>query len=1030
MDIARYSIQRPTSSWIFLLVLLLGGTLALQQIGRLEDPEFTIKQAMVVIPYAGASAEQVEEEVTVPMENAIQELAYIRHITSTSMPGMAQITVEMRDVYRADVLPQIWDELRRKVNDKTRELPPGAGPVIIKDDFADVFGVLLALSGKGYSLPDMLEHAKFLRRELSLVPGVAKVIINGEQQEQVIIEVSRSRLANLGIPPSRIYQLLATQNTVSNAGRIRLGDDAVRFATSGEFTSVAQLESLVISNPGAREQLFLGDVANISRQIAPIPTHLVRYNAEPSLWLGISFASHVNVVEIGAAVAQRLAEINYATPVGMELHTIYNQPAEVQRSVSGFLWNLVQAVVIVIVALLLTMGLRSGFLIGFVLLITVLGSFIFMLFSGIQLHRVSLGALIIALGMLVDNAIVITEGILVGVQRGKSRLQSAQEVLKQNQWPLFGATLIAIIAFAPIGLSSDSTGEFANALFWVLLISLGLSWVTALILIPFLADLLFRKGVKVSASDDELYGKPVYLAYKRLLSFALRWRLATMLLMTALLVSAVLGFTMVRQSFFPSSSTPVYFASLWYPQGTDIRATAEDMARAERYLLTQPEILQVSSTIGQGAPRFTLPYLVEKSHENYGQIIVRTSEPGNLHLLMARTRDYLSAEHPNVRVRLSQMEIGPPVKAAIEARFIGPEPAELRRLSAQAQAILTADPGLANVWSDWRERSKVLRPQFNEEHARRVGITKQDVDDLLLANFHGRRVGVYRDGTQLLPIVVRAPENERIYLEQWQDMLAHSSTLNRYIPLTQLIDSMPLDWEESLIQRRDRKRTLTVMADPDPLHEETPAEIFNRVRGSIEAIALPPGYSLSWGGEYEASSKAKSAVFSSIPIGYLVMFLITVLLFSSAKKALVVWTTVPLSIIGVTFGLLITQQAFSFMALLGILSLSGMLIKNGIVLLEQIKSEEEAGKTGYGALIDASVKRVRPVAMAALTTILGMIPLLFDEFFASMAVTIMFGLGFATLLTLIVVPVMYSLLLPIGKGSATHPPADSLPAKL
>ncbi|RUO42919.1 MFS transporter [Aliidiomarina taiwanensis] len=1028
MDIARYSIKRPTSSWIFLLILLIGGILALQQIGRLEDPEFTIKQAMVIVPYPGASAEQVEEEVTVPLENAIQELAYIYHITSISQPGMAQITVEMKDQYRADVLPQIWDELRRKVNDKSRELPPGVGPVIVKDDFADVFGMLLALTGDGHTLPELLDHAKYLQRELSLVPGVAKVVINGELEEQVMVEVSRARLANLGIPPSRIYQLLATQNTVSNAGRVKMGNDAVRFSTSGEFTSVEQLASLVISNPGAREQLYLGDVADISRQPAAIPQHLVRFQGEPSLWLGISFASHVNVVKVGEQVEEKLAELTYATPLGMQLGTIYNQPAEVDRSVSGFLWNLVQAVVIVIVALLLTMGLSSGFLIGFVLLVTVLGSFIFMLFAGIQLHRVSLGALIIALGMLVDNAIVITEGILVGVQRGKTRLAAAQEVLKQNQWPLFGATLIAIIAFAPIGLSSDSTGEFAGALFWVLLISLGLSWVTALVLIPFLANMLFRKNIQVSSSDEALYNKPLYLGYKRLLAFALRWRIGTMVLMGALLVSAVLGFGLIRQSFFPSSTTPIYFASLWYPQGTDIRATSTDMARIEDYLLSQPEVEQVSSTIGQGAPRFTLPYLVEKSFENYGQLIVRTHNPEQLPAMMARTRDYLANQHPNVRPRISRMEIGPPVKAAIEARFSGPEPEVLRQLSAQAQQLLAQDARLTNIRDDWRERSKVLRPQFNEEHARRVGITKQDVDDLLLANFHGRTVGVYRDGTQLLPIVVRAPEHERVHLEQWQDMLAHSAALNRYIPLTQLIDSMPLDWEESLIQRRDRKRTMTVMADPDPLDDATPADIFSQVRGPLEAMPLPKGYTLSWGGEHEASSKAKAAVFSSIPIGYLIMFIITVLLFSSARKAAVIWTTVPLSIVGVSFGLLLTQQAFSFMALLGILSLSGMLIKNGIVLLEQIKTEEDAGKTGYTALTDASVKRVRPVTMAALTTILGMIPLLFDEFFASMAVTIMFGLGFATLLTLIVVPVMYSLVLPIGKPT-TSPPSDSEPAE-
>ncbi|RUO19523.1 efflux RND transporter permease subunit [Aliidiomarina haloalkalitolerans] len=1011
MNLARYSIERPTTSWILLFILLIGGFIALQSLGRLEDPEFTIKQALVITPYPGASAQQVEEEVTVPLENALQELEYIDHITSTSMPGQSQIMVEVKDTYRSHQIPQIWDELRRKVNDQARNLPPGAGPVMVKDDFSDVFGVLLALTGDGYDLPALKDHAKYLRRELALVPGVAKVIISGMQQEQVVAEVSRSRLANLGIPPQRIYELLATQNTVSNAGRVRLGDHAVRFETSGEFTSVEQLSTLIISNPGAREQIYLGDVATIYRQLQPIPTHVLRFNEQPSLWVGVSFARNVNVVEVGASLNQRLAELEANTPVGMQLNIIYNQPEEVDRSVSGFLLNLAQAVVIVIVALLLTMGLRSGFLIGFVLLLTVLGTFIFMYLLGINLHRVSLGALIIALGMLVDNAIVITEGMLVGVQRGQSRLRAAQHVLRQNAWPLLGATVIAILAFAPIGLSKDATGEFAGSLFWVLLLSLGLSWFTALMLIPFLGDRLFRKGIKTAASDAELYGNRIYRGYRSLLAFALRFRVGTMVLMTGLLVFALLGFTQVKQSFFPSSNTPAFYVDLWYPQGTDIRATARDSAKAEQWLLQQPEVTQVASTVGQGAPRFTLPYIVEMQHENYAQLIVRTTTPDVLPNLIARTQQQLTAHHPDARMQLRRMEIGPPVKAAVEVRFSGSDPDVLRQLSLQAQAIFRADPGLNLIRDNWRERSKVLRPQFNESHARRVGITKQDIDDLILANFQGKRVGVYRDGTNLLPIVVRAPEEERVYLEQWQDIQVYSPALNRYIPMAQVIDSMPLAWEEQIIHRRDRKRTLAVMADAYPMHEETPAQMFARVRADIEAIALPPGYEMQWGGEYEASSKAKNALFASLPLGYLAMFIITVLLFSSVRKAVVIWTTVPLSIIGVTLGLLLTNQAFSFMALLGILSLTGMLIKNGIVLLEQVNTEERSGKSGYQALVDAAVSRVRPVMMAAVTTIVGMIPLLFDEFFASMAVTIMFGLGFATLLTLIVVPVMYSLIL-------------------
>ena len=1019
MNIARYSIERPTSSWLLLVVLLIGGFIALQNLGRLEDPEFTIKQALVVTQYPGASAEQVEEEVTVLLENALQELAYVDHITSTSMPGRSQIMIEVKETYRSAQLPQIWDELRRKVNDANSQLPPGAGPTIVKDDFSDVFGVLLALTGDGYSLPAMHDHAKYLRRELALVPGVAKVIISGRQQEQVVAEVSRARLANLGIPPQRIYELLATQNTISNAGRVRLGNDAVRFATSGEFTSVEQLSTLIISNPGAREQIYLGDVADIYRQVEPIPSHLLRYDSEPSLWLGISFAANVNVVKVGEQLRERIAALTYATPIGMQLNTIYDQPAEVDRSVSGFLTNLMQAVFIVIVALLLTMGLRSGFLIGFVLLLTVLGTFIFMYIADINLHRVSLGALIIALGMLVDNAIVITEGMLVGIQRGQTRLRAAQDVLRQNAWPLLGATVIAILAFAPIGLSKDATGEFAGSLFWVLLISLSLSWLTALILIPFLGDRLFRKGVKVAENNEALYNNKIYHGYRKLLKTALRFRLFTMLLMGALLVVSVIGFTQVKQSFFPSSNTPVFYVDLWYPQGTDIRATADDVAGAEQWLLGQTGVTQVATTIGQGAPRFTLPYIVELQHENYAQLIVRAEAGDQLPELMAKTSKYIASAHPDARQKIRRMEIGPPVKAAVEVRFSGANPDVLRQLSAEAQAIFNADSGLSFVRDNWRERTKVLRPQFNETHARRVGISKQDVDDLLLANFRGKRVGVYRDGTELLPILVRAPENERVYLEQWQDIQVFSPALNRYIPMPQVVDAMPLDWEEQIIHRRDRKRTLTVMADADPNHHETPAQIFARVEAAIAEIQLPPGYEMAWGGEHEASGKAQAAVFKTLPLGYLAMFIITVLLFSSVRRAIVIWTTVPLSIIGVTLGLLLTNQAFSFMALLGILSLTGMLIKNGIVLLEQVLTEERSGKSGYQALVDAAVSRVRPVGMAAVTTIVGMVPLLFDEFFASMAVTIMFGLGFATLLTLIVVPVMYSLVMRKSEYSAS-----------
>lgn len=1016
-DIAAYSIQKRTSSWLLLLILLIGGSVALQGLGRLEDPEFTLKQALVITSYPGASAQQVEEEVTHRLESAIQELQYVRHITSISKPGLSQIAIEVHDTYRSEELKQIWDELRRKVNDSQSRLPPGAGSSRVIDDFADVYGVLLAFTGDGYSLKALHDHARLVQRELVTIEGVAKASISGVQQEQVVVEMSRARLANLGISPQRIYDLLSTQNTVSNAGRVQLNNDAVRFATSGEFASVADLESLLISNPGARQQLYLGDVATIYRAPNPIPDHLLRYQGDDALWLGISFSPGVNVVDVGTRIEARLAELEYTTPAGMQMEKIYNQPAAVAESVNGFLINLAQAVLIVMAALLVTMGLRSGFIIGFVLLVTVLGTFIFMAIGGISLHRVSLGALIIALGMLVDNAIVITEGILVGVQRGRTKLQAAQDVVRQNMWPLLGATVIAVIAFAPIGLSADATGEFAGSMFWVLLISLLLSWFTALTLVPFLADKLLKANPIQSAiatADEppvDPYRGVVYVVYAKLLSFCLRFRVLTMLAMGGLLLLAVVGFAGVKQSFFPAANTPLYYVEVWYPQGSDIRATAADIARAESYLVAHPAVDTVATTIGQGALRFTLTYVVEKSYENFAQLIVQAHSMEDLNPVMRDTVDYFAAEHPEARIKLRRMEIGPPSTAKIEARFSGPDPQVLRQLAYQSKAILVADPGVVNVMDDWRERAMVLQPQFNELAARRVGISKSDVDELLLANFKGKDVGVYRDGTDLLPIVVRAPIDERVDLDNWQDLQIYSPVLDRYLPMSQVVNDMPLVWEDNLIKRRDRKRTLTVMADPDLLGDETAAVVQRRVQPLIDAIELPPGYRLEWGGELEASTKAQAALFTSLPLGYLIMFVITVLLFNSARKAAVVWSTVPLSIIGVSFGLLITGQPFSFMALLGLLSLTGMLIKNGVVLLEQVKAEEDAGKVGITALFDASVSRVRPVSMAAVTTILGMIPLLFDEFFAAMAVTIMFGLGFATLLTLIVVPVMYALVM-------------------
>ncbi|PLR55393.1 efflux RND transporter permease subunit VmeI [Vibrio parahaemolyticus] len=1009
--IAAYFIRNRVISWMVSLIFLIGGIAAFFGLGRLEDPAFTIKDAMVVTSYPGATPQQVEEEVTYPLEKAIQQLTYVDEVNSISNRGLSQITVTMKNNYGPDDLPQIWDELRRKVNDLKVTLPPGVNEPQVIDDFGDVYGILLAVTGDGYSYKELLDYVDYLRRELELVDGVSKVSVSGQQQEQVFIEVSMKKLSSIGLSPNTVFNLLSTQNIVSDAGAIRIGDEYIRIQPTGEFQSVDELGDLLITESGAQGLIFLKDVAEIKRGYVEVPSNIINFNGSLALNVGVSFAQGVNVVEVGKAFDRRLAELKYQQPVGVEISEIYSQPKEVDKSVSGFVISLAQAVGIVIIVLLFFMGLRSGLLIGLILLLTVLGTFIFMKYLAIDLQRISLGALVIALGMLVDNAIVVVEGILIGTQKGRTRLQAATDIVTQTKWPLLGATVIAVTAFAPIGLSEDSTGEYCGTLFTVLLISLMLSWFTAISLTPFFADIFF-KGQKIKQGEGEEndpYNGIIFVAYKKFLEFCMRRAWLTVLVLIVGLGASVYGFTLVKQSFFPSSTTPIFQLDVWLPEGTDIRATNDKLKELESWLAEQEHVDHITTTAGKGLQRFMLTYAPEKSYAAYGEITTRVDNYEALAPLMARFRNHLKANYPEINYKLKQIELGPGGGAKIEARIIGSDPTVLRTIAAQVMDIMYADPGATNIRHDWRERTQVLEPQFNESQARRYGITKSDVDDFLSMSFSGMTIGLYRDGTTLMPIVARLPEDERIDIRNIEGMKIWSPAQSEFIPLQQVTMGYDMRWEDPIIVRKNRKRMLTVMADPDILGEETASTLQKRLQPQIEAIQMPPGYSLEWGGEYESSGDAQESLFTTMPMGYLFMFLITVFLFNSIKEPLIVWLTVPLALIGVTTGLLALNTPFGFMALLGFLSLSGMVLKNGIVLLDQIEIEMKSGKEAYDAVVDAAVSRVRPVCMAAITTILGMIPLLPDIFFKPMAVTIMFGLGFATILTLIVVPVLYRL---------------------
>ncbi|MCG6937610.1 MAG: efflux RND transporter permease subunit [Gammaproteobacteria bacterium] len=1006
MNIAEYSVTNKVTTWLMIILFLAGGITALQEISRLEDPEFTIKQAKIYTRYPGATPLEVEREVTYHIENAVQQLQQLKRVESISQNGTSEVTVVIKDKYKKPDFPNIWDELRRKINDVQSQLPPGAQKSVVFDDFGDVYGLYYALTGDGYSYRELKDYADLLKEQLLLVPGVRKITIDGNLNEVVYLEISRANLANLGISVDEFRRVLKSQNLVSNSGNIRVGDEYIRINPSGQLMSTQEIGELLLRGSGDT-LVRIKDIAKVRRAYEEIPGFYTYHNGKPALTIGISMLSGENVVAVGQRLDRRLAELQNLTPVGMQLDAIYNQPRIVDESVAGFILNVIAALAIVIFVLLFFMGLRTGLIIGAILLITVSGTVWFMNFYGIDLQRISLGALIIALGMLVDNAIVVAEGMLVRIKRGDDGLKAAGEVVGSTMWPLLGGTIVGILAFAAIGLSDDATGEFANSLFWVIFISLLLSWFTAVTMTPLLCVQFLKPDPQAKAGEPQAdpYGGFVFRKYRSLLSAAIRFRWLTLAIVIAMFAASIIGFGYVKQSFFPDSNTPMFFFDMWNVEGTDIRKTRDDVINIDNYLRSLDGVVHTTAIIGGGATRFTLVYTPESPSGAYGQIIVTARSLADIPRLQQQLLDYTAINFPDSEPKVKPLRIGPGRDAKIEARLNGPDPAVLRELSEQVQQIMADDGGAINIKDDWRQQVKVIRPIYNEQAARPLGITREDVSNTMLTVFDGQQVGLFKDGIRLLPIIMLPPSIERQDVATIRDVPVYSPILKDTIPVGQVVSRFKVEWANAKIKKRNRIYTIIPSCDPA---QGLATTLFERLRPQIENMELPPGYFLEWGGEYEDSRDANAAISSSLPAGFLAMIVVVILLFGKVRQPLIIWLTVPLAIIGVTAGLLSMNVAFGFMGLLGALSLVGLLIKNAIVLIDEIDVQIEQGKKPYSAILDSSVSRMRPVMMAASTTILGMAPLLSDVFFLDMAVVIMFGLGFASLLTLVVVPVLYS----------------------
>ncbi len=1021
MDLARLALNNRAVTYFFGAILAVGGVGAFFGLGQLEDPDFSVKTAVVSTAYPGASPQEVEQEVTDRIELALQELPEIDNLESYSRRGLSSVIVNIKSEYWSDRLPQVWDKLRSKIRDVEDSLPPGVQQPIISDDFGSVFGFQLAVTGDGFSDAELEQYAKDIKKQLSLVKGVARVDLWGSQTKVIYVDVAQQRLSEIGLSVESFTSTLNQQNMVVDAGSLDLQDNRYPIVPSGQYQSPEDISDLMIRpsltdeagqlhKTGRSDELIrLGDVAQVREGYAEPPMTLMRFNGEPSVGISLTNVAGVNVVAVGQAIDARLKQLTAVLPVGMEVHKVHWMSDVVEQSVSSFLISFAQAVAIVLIVITIGMGWRMSVIIGTALVATILGSFILMSIFGIDLQRMSLGALIIALGMMVDNAIVVADGYLVRRQQGMSPEEAAIAAAGKPSMPLLGATVIAVMAFYPVFASVEDAGEYCRTLFSVVGIALLFSWLVSMTITPVQCVDQMRDVKGAGGEGNDAFDTPFFRGYRSLLRGAIGARWLTIGVMLSLLVVAVLGFGNVKQLFFPDASMTKFMVDYWAPEGTRIQQVAADLRSAEDKLLDDERIDSVASFIGSGPPRFYLPVDPESPYQSYGQLIVNVKDYEDIDDLINELDPWFRQQFPNAEVPMRKYGVGPSYSWKLELRISGPEgadPGVLRELADQGVAAVSNSPlsGITRV--DWRQRTQMLVPEYDQKRARWTGISRENVADTTKRAFDGRVVGQYREGDDLIPIVVRHEDEARTRVSGLDTLQVSPSMSTETVPLAVVTDGIMVEWEDPMIWRRDRRRTITIQSNPVP--GVTFPSLRTDVLPAVDAIELPPGYSLEWGGEQEGTVDAQASLLPGVVPAVVIVLFVIVMLFNAFRPMLIIIATIPFALIGISGGLLLFNTPFGFLALLGAMSLAGMMIKNAIVLLDEVNANLDLGQGQYDAVVNAGTSRLRPVMLAAATTVLGVVPLLPDLFWVGLAVTVMAGLSFGTVLTMILVPTLYA----------------------
>ena len=1030
MNISKWALNRGVLINAFVAVLIIGGLWAFTQMPKLEDPAVRVKQALVVATYPGASAHQVELELTDPIEKSIRQMPGIDHIESASYADMTIITVELHPTVKDDELEQQWDLLRRKVENIKPSLPKGSQVMTVADDFGDVYGMFYALTGDGLSDRQLSDYAELIKREVLAIDGVTRVDIYGKRPECININLKEEKMANLGVLPTEVIQTLNGQNATSYAGYYDNGTRRIRVTVDDKFRSVEDIANMLIAGHDD-DQLRIRDIADVSKGYEKVTRNAMLRDGERALGISIACSSSHDILKVGDKVEEKLGQLAERMPVGVEYNKVFFQPERVSNSLYTFLINLLESVVIVVVVLIFFMGFKSGVILGMSLAVIVFGSFLVLNGFDGTLQRVSLAAFILAMGMLVDNAIVIVDGILVDLRSGKPRAEALTSIGRKTAMPLLGATLIAILAFMPIFLSPDTSGVYVRDLFIVIAVSLLLSWLLALTHVPLMANRLLHPKV----SEGEAYKGKAYDMLDKVMGICLRHRLMVVGAAVVLLVGSMSCYPFLQQSFFPDMEYDQLYIEYKLPEGYNSTQVENDLEQMRKMLMQCKDVTHVTTSIGGTPSRYNLVRSIATPSLAYGELIVDFTSPETLVEHLDSMQRTLNERFPDAYIKIKRYNLMYK-KYPIEICFNGPDPQVLHQLTDSAMAIVRNSDKVCLPTSDWEPQVPVLTVDYNQQAARTSGLSRGDVALSLMSYTDGIPVGTFYDGIHPENIYVKCHTDKGEEVENLDRVnvfgmmpnvgnVFNRSTVQKLMsgrldkddvirqvtsttPLSQVSKGIDIRWEEPVMMRYNGQRQQRLQCSPAPGVSTESAR--QSIAKAIESIAIPEGYSLSWEGEYKASTQSKQYLFKGFPLSVVMMLLILIMLFNDFRRPAIIFSCIPLVVVGVFPSVLLSGKDFGFVAIVGILGLIGMMIKNGIVLIDEISLQISQGKPLDRALIDSSKSRLLPVMMASLTTILGMIPLISDSLFGSLAVTIMGGLAAGTIIILIFIPVLYSLM--------------------